>query len=114
MRRTAKPDKIKVPMSVGQALRSWAFVQGKSYSSIARLAGIDHAHMSRILNDQVGITADTALKLERATGLTALRLLMTQVKYDLAKARYDLAVSRLHESDGQGSDTTLATSGSSL
>lgn len=58
-----------------------------SVSAAAEVMGITRQQLYRIIRGESGISADMALRLERAIGSTADMWLRMQASYDLARAR---------------------------
>lgn len=65
---------------------------GLSVTETARVLGIARHTLSRVLNGRAGISADMAIRLEKAGWSSADHWLRLQTAYDLAQAR-------LHEGD---------------
>lgn len=60
---------------------------GLSTTELARHFGVSRQAMSTLLNGRVGLTADMAIRFEKAFGLKADTLCRMQTAYDLARAR---------------------------
>ncbi len=60
----------------------------------ADILGVTRQTLNNLVNEKSGISAEMAIRLEKAFGGTAATWLQMQVNYDLAKAR-------LHEADIQ-------------
>ena len=58
-------------------------------TEFAKAIGISRVRLSEIVNGRRGITADTALRLERALGMPAQFWVNMQSNYDLAKAEIE-------------------------
>lgn len=60
---------------------------GVSVTDLARHIGVSRQAMSTLLNGRTGLTAEMAIRFEKAFGLKADTLCRMQVNCDLAKAR---------------------------
>ena len=58
-----------------------------SVTAIARHFGVSRQAMSTLLNGRVGLTAEMAIRFEKAFGLQADTLCRMQTSYELANAR---------------------------
>jgi antitoxin HigA-1 len=56
-------------------------------AELARAMGVDAGRVSRLINAQVSVTGDTALRLADAFGTSAEFWMRLQSDYDLARAR---------------------------
>ena len=80
------------PMHPGEVLREeYLDPLGLSPGKLAKACGIPRTRIERIASEQVGITADTALRLGKALGTSAQFWLNLQNDYDLRIARANLA-----------------------
>jgi antitoxin HigA-1 len=61
--------------------------QGLSVTEAARKLGVTRQAMSNLLNGGAGLSAEMAVRLERAFGLKAETLLRMQMAHDLAEVR---------------------------
>jgi antitoxin HigA-1 len=61
--------------------------RGLSVTDLARHFGVSRQAMSTLLNGRVGLTAEMAIRFEKAFGLKADTLCRMQTNYDLALAR---------------------------
>jgi len=71
---------------------------GVSVAALARHFGVSRQALSTLLNGHASLTADMAIRFEKAFGVRADTLLRMQTTYDLAQARAnegDIAVGRL-------------------
>jgi antitoxin HigA-1 len=71
---------------------------GVSVAALARHFGVSRQALSGVLNGHVSLTADMAIRFEKAFGVRAETLLRMQTTYDLAQARAnegDITVGRL-------------------
>ena len=60
---------------------------GLTVSAAAEKLGVSRQAMSSLLNGRAGISAEMAIRFEKAFGLTADSLLRMQAAHDLAEAR---------------------------
>ena len=65
---------------------------GLSVTATAEKLGVTRQAMSSLLNSRTGLSAEMAIRFEKAFGLSADTMLRMQAAYDLAQAR-------AHESD---------------
>lgn len=72
------------PAHPGAVLRE--YIGDISVTEAAKRLGVTRAALSRILNGNAGISADMALRLERALGTSAEMWLEMQLKYELWQA----------------------------
>jgi len=71
---------------------------GFSVTELARHFGVSRQAMSSLLNGRVGLSAEMAIRFEKAFGLSADTLCRMQTQHDLALARAsepDIKVARL-------------------
>ena len=61
-----------------------------SAGALAKVCGLPRTRIERIVSEQTGISADTALRLAKALGTTAQLWLKLQTDYDLQIAKRDL------------------------
>jgi antitoxin HigA-1 len=61
--------------------------RGLSVTELARHFGVSRQAMSTLLNGHAGLTAEMAIRFEKAFGLKADTLCRMQTNHDLAKAR---------------------------
>jgi addiction module HigA family antidote len=79
------------PPHPGEVLRDGVFNgTGITVTAFANRIGVTRAALSRILNRKIGITAETAVRLEAALGTSAESWLHMQANYDLWRARKSL------------------------
>jgi addiction module HigA family antidote len=79
------------PMHPGEILREEFLVPLEmSAGALAMTCGLPRTRIERIASEQTGITADTALRLAKALGTTALLWLNLQNDYDIQVAERDL------------------------
>ena len=70
---------------------------GASVTGLANHFGVSRQAMSNLLNGSASLSADMAIRFEKAFGIKADTLLRMQTSYDLAQARaheHDIKVSR--------------------
>jgi addiction module HigA family antidote len=86
-----KPAKLP-PMHPGEVLRE-EFLEplGLSSYALAKAIGVPRTRVERIAREEVGITADTALRLARYFGTTSEFWLNLQSRFDLLTAEQQLA-----------------------
>lgn len=76
------------PMHPGEVLREEFLVPlNLSAGKLAKACGIPRTRLERIANEQIGITADTALRLAKAFETTAELWLNLQTSYDIRVAK---------------------------
>lgn len=80
------------PMHPGEVLRE-EFMEplGLSAGKIAKAAGVPRTRIERIAREEIGVTADTALRLGKIFGTTAEFWINLQARYDLLTAEAQLA-----------------------
>ena len=61
--------------------------RGMTAADLARAMGVDAGRVSRLVNAQVSVTGDTAIRLGEAFGTSAEFWMRLQGDYDLARAR---------------------------
>lgn len=86
------------PMHPGELLREEFLIPlGLSAGKVAKACGVPRTRIERIVAEEVGITADTAIRLGRLFGTTAQFWMNAQASYDLdtAKAAIGDAVERI-------------------
>ena len=65
-----------------------------SQSKLARELGVDPRRINEIVNGKRGITADTALRLEKYFGTSATFWINLQTSYELRVAKFDESLSK--------------------
>ena len=76
------------PLHPGEMLREeYLDPLGLSAGALAKLCGVPRTRIERIAAEEVGITADTALRLGRVLGTTPQFWMNLQARYDLETAR---------------------------
>jgi addiction module HigA family antidote len=79
------------PMHPGEVLREEFLVPLRmSAGALAKACVLPRTRIERIVGEQTGITADTALRLAKALGTTAQLWLNLQTDYDVQIAMRDL------------------------
>jgi addiction module HigA family antidote len=78
------------PIHPGEALRDELAELGLSARAFARASGIAVNRVTQILNEQRGISADTALRLARYFGTTSEFWMDLQSDYELRRARREI------------------------
>ena len=80
------------PMHPGEVLREEFLVPlNLSAGALAKACGVPRTRMERLANEQMGVTADTALRLSKALGTTPELWLNLQTRYDVETARAKIA-----------------------
>jgi addiction module HigA family antidote len=75
------------PMHPGEVLREEFLIPlGLSAGALAKACGLPRTRIERIAAEQTGISADTALRLSKALGMTPQFWLNLQTEYDLRVA----------------------------
>lgn len=76
------------PLHPGEVLREEFLIPlGLTPYAVAKACGVPRTRIERIVREEVGITADTALRLARLLGTSAELWLGLQTRYDLETAR---------------------------
>jgi addiction module HigA family antidote len=79
------------PIHPGEVLREDFLVPLQlSPLAIARIVGVPRTRIERIVNGQTAVTADTALRLAKAFGTTAVFWMNLQAQYDIERAEDDI------------------------
>lgn len=80
------------PLHPGEILREEFLIPLRmSAGALARVCGVPRTRIERLANEEIGVTADTALRLSKAFGTTAALWLNLQNDYDIQLARRDIA-----------------------
>lgn len=84
------------PPHPGEVLREY-LPEGMRVTEVAQRLGVPRPTLSKLLNGHAGISAEMALRLEKALGTSASMWLGMQAAYDLwqTRQRDDLKVTRL-------------------
>jgi len=72
------------PAHPGQVLTD--YLEGRSVTEVARHIGVSRVSLSRILNEQAGISAEMSLKLSEALGTSPDFWFKMQAQYDFWQA----------------------------
>jgi antitoxin HigA-1 len=87
-----KPVRRLKPMHPGEVLREEFMAPLElSAGKIAKAAGVPRTRIERIVREEIGITADTALRLGAVFGTTPEFWVNLQTRYDLLVAKNALA-----------------------
>ena len=80
------------PLHPGEVLRAEFLVPlDISAGALAKACGVPRTRFERLSNEQIGVTADTALRLSKAFGTTPEMWLNLQNSFDVATARLKIA-----------------------
>lgn len=79
--------KVSVAIHPGEHIADELAERGMSAADLAVAMDVDPGRVSRLVNAQVSVTADTALRLADAFGTSAEFWMRLQGDYDLARAR---------------------------
>ena len=66
-----------------------------SRSEIARRLSVSRSNFNRLLNEEVGLSSEMALRLSRVLGCTAESWMNMQTNYDLWQARKKININKL-------------------
>lgn len=75
------------PPHPGQLVRSKCEASSLSVTDAARVLGVTRQALNNLVNGKSGISAEMAVRLEKAFGGTAEEWLQQQLDYDLAQVR---------------------------
>jgi antitoxin HigA-1 len=75
---------MKNPNHPGDIIRDCLDELGVSVTDGAKALGVTRAALSRVINRRAGVSAEMAVRLEKALGSTAAFWLRLQLNYDLA------------------------------
>ena len=85
-----RSDEVRMgPVHPGEHVRDWLGETGVSAYALAMTMKVPPNRVTAILAGERGITADTAIRLGKATGTSAEMWLGLQASYDLEVARHD-------------------------
>ncbi len=76
---------MKNPNHPGDIIRDCLRELGVNVTEAARGLGVTRSALSRVINRRAGVSAEMAVRLEKAVGSTAGFWLRLQMNYDLAK-----------------------------
>jgi addiction module HigA family antidote len=76
---------MKNPNHPGDLIRDCLDELGVNVTDGAKALGVTRSVLSRVINGRAGVSADMALRLEKAIGSTAGFWLRLQLNYDLAR-----------------------------
>ena len=76
---------MKNPNHPGDIIRDWLDELGVTVTAGAKALGVTRAALSRLINLRAGVSAEMAVRLEKAIGSTAGFWLRLQLSYDLAQ-----------------------------
>jgi antitoxin HigA-1 len=80
------------PLHPGEVLREEFLVPLEmSAGALAKACGVPRTRIERLANEQIGVTADTALRLSKAFGTTPELWLNLQNSFDVQTARRKIA-----------------------
>lgn len=79
--------KISMAIHPGEHIADELQARGMTAADLARTMDVDDGRVSRLINAQVAVTGDTALRLGEAFGTSAEFWMRLQGDYDLARAR---------------------------
>lgn len=79
--------KASLAIHPGEHIAEELEVRGMTAAELARTMGVDPGRVSRLVNAQISVTGDTALRLAEAFGTSAEFWMRLQGDYDLARAR---------------------------
>lgn len=89
VKRIYRPDELQpsTPIHPGEILKDELEARGLSQRKFAAIIGMPYTAFNEIINCKRPITADTALKIEAATGISANLWRGMQLDYDMQTAR---------------------------
>ena len=83
--------KTLTPLHPGERLREEYLKPLMSAGALARVCGVPRTRIERITTGEIGVTADTALRLAKALGTSAERWLNLQNAFDMQTARREIS-----------------------
>ena len=79
---------MKNPPHLGSFIRTEILDEfGLSVTSAAKVLGVSRMTLSNLLNERSGLSADMAVRVEKAFGVSRELLMRMQMNYELAQAR---------------------------
>jgi addiction module HigA family antidote len=79
------------PRHPGEVLRrEYVVRRGMSGRELSRALGVANSRLAKVLNAELSVTPDLALRLSKASGRTAGAWMSMQMNYDLWKARQEV------------------------
>jgi addiction module HigA family antidote len=79
------------PMHPGEVLREEFLIPlDMSAGALAKVCGVPRTRIERLANEETGVTADTALRLSKAFGTTAVLWLNLQNSFDVQMAEREI------------------------
>ncbi|TVR31081.1 MAG: addiction module antidote protein, HigA family [Nitriliruptor sp.] len=79
--------KVSLAIHPGEHIADELAARGMTAADLARAMGVDPGRVSRLVNAQVAVTGDTAIRLAEALGTSAEFWMRLQGDYELARAR---------------------------
>ena len=79
--------RVSLAIHPGEHIADELAARGMSAADLARAMGVDAGRVSRLVNAQVSVSGDTAIRLGEAFGTSAEFWMRLQGDYDLARAR---------------------------
>ena len=79
--------KVSLAIHPGEHIADELAARGMTAADLARAMGVDAGRASRLVNAQVSVTGDTAIRLAEAFGTSAEFWIRLQGDYELARAR---------------------------
>ena len=79
--------KVSLAVHPGEHIADELAARGMTAADLARAMGVDAGRVSRLVNTQVSVTGDTAIRLGEVFGTSAEFWMRLQGDYDLARAR---------------------------
>lgn len=86
---TSQPTQVGNPLILppGIAIQESLYTAGRTQASLAAEVGISQKHLSQIVTGKTGFSADMALRIETALGISADSLMQAQAEWNVARAR---------------------------
>ena len=79
--------KVSLAIHPGEHIADELAARGMTAADLARARRVDAGRVSRLINGQVSVTGDTAIRLAEAFGTSAEFWMRLQGDYELARAR---------------------------